>query len=144
LLYYRWNDGFPCTGTAATQFALATWRDVIRMDEDWRTVEKSDGLWMRVYDYHGEAVTCAFLTSHAPLATGRGSRLYVDNDFYPFDPYAPGPGANSFKWVWHGDLTTPAGDPAQLTGLEHGTVAADGYTWREYGAKIMLSPDPRG
>lgn len=144
LLYYRWSNAFPCTQTAATQFTVATWRDVIRMDEAWRTVEKSEGVWLYVYDFHGETVDCAFLTSQRLLATGRGSRQYIDNDFYPWAPYGPGPGANAFKWQWHGDLITTAGDPVQFMGLERGTLAADGNTIRNYEVRLQLSPDPRG
>ena len=143
LLLYRWNDGF-CGGTAATEFVQSTYRDVIQMDERWRTLDKTEGMWFYVYPWNGAStITCAYLRSTAPLATGRGTRLIQDNDFYPFAPYGPGPGANAYFEKFQASLTTPGGENVQFLGMVHLTMAADGQTIRQVRANLQLSPDPR-
>jgi hypothetical protein len=143
LLYYRWDDGF-CGGPAPTEFVQSTYRDIVQIDERWRTLDKTEELWFYVYPWDGTTtVSCAFLRSTTPLATGRGSRLLHDNDFFPFAPYGPGPGANAYFEAYRGSLTTPAGQAVELLAMIHYTVAADGITLRHWNREIRLSPDPR-
>jgi hypothetical protein len=143
IFYYRWDNGF-CGGTTPTEFVKSTFRDVLHVNEAWRTLDQTDGFWFYVYDWNGTAsITCAFLLNNVPLATGRGHRTFLDNDYYPIPPYGPGPYANAFGVVWRGSLTTPAGDAVQFHGREHGLVLPDGETLQVYDVTLMLSPDPR-
>lgn len=142
VLYYRWDNGF-CGGVTPTEFVKSTYRDVLKVNETWRTLDQTEGFWFYVYDWNGTAtITCAFLRN-TPLATGRGHRTFLDNDYYPFAPYGPGPYGNAFGVVWRGSLTTPAGDLVQFHGREHGVVLRDGETLPVYDVTLMLSPDPR-
>lgn len=141
LLYFRWDDGF-CGGVTPTEFVWSTYRDVIRLEESWLTLDKTDGFWFYVYDWHGESVTCAFLRSAARLASGRGTRLLHDNDFYPVAPYGPGPGANAYLVDLHGTLTTTAGGQVELMAQQHITALPDGTIVR-WDNSVRLSPDPR-
>ena len=141
-LYYRWDDGF-CGGVAATDAEYTTYRDIIRIDQSWISHDKDDGMWFYVYPWNGEPIGCAFLKNTTPLATGRGRRMVYDNDYYAYDPYAPGPGANAYMEKYIGQLTTPAGDPVGLEGQTHVTVDGDGYTVRTWRTTLQLSPDPR-
>jgi hypothetical protein len=143
VLYYRWDNGF-CGGVTPSEFILSTYRDVIRVDETWQTLDKTHDFWFYVYEWNGNPfLGCNFLKTHTPLATGRGRRLLHDNDFYPFDPYGPGPGANAYLVELHGDLTTAAGTPTQFAGQIHATVDRDGETVRLWNTDLRLSPDPR-
>lgn len=139
-LYVRFNDGF--CNAAGTQFVSASYRDVIRLDEAWRTVEKAEGLWLYVYEWQSGPITCNWLLNHTPVATGRGTRLYTDNDYYPFGPYAPGPGMNAFRFTFHGQVTTSENEVAVLLGFWNGLADRNGDIVKS-DVKVQLSPDPR-
>lgn len=145
LLYYRFDDAFPCNGVTPTEFVQATYRDVIRIDESWRTVDKTEGLWFYVYPWNGTPASpgCNFLRTTTPLATGRGHRLLTDNDYFPFSPYGPGPGANAYMLRFGGSLTTPAGRLVQFMAQTIATFDPDGTTVRHWDTTLRLSPDPR-
>lgn len=143
VLYYRWDNGF-CGGVTPTEFVQSTYRDVLHVNESWRTLDQTDGFWFYVYDWNGTAaLNCAFLRNNVPLAQGRGHRTFLDNDYYPIPPYGPGPYANAFGVVWRGTLAAPTGEPVQFHGREHAVVLPDGETLRFYDVTLMLSPDPR-
>ena len=143
VLYYRWDNGF-CGGVTPSEFVLSTYHDLIRVDESWQTLDKTDDFWFYVYAWNGNPfIGCNFLKNTTPLATGRGRRLLHDNDYYPFGPYGPGPGANAYLVELHGDLTTPAGTPTQFAGQIHATIDPDGETFRLWNTDLRLSPDPR-
>jgi hypothetical protein len=139
-LYVRFNDAICNAG--ATEFVTASYIDVIRIDQAWRTVEKADGVWLSVYEWNGGAVNCAYLRNNPPLATGRGKRMYTDNDFYPFDPYAPGPGMNAFRFSVHGEVTTSDDQVAVLLAFWNGQADRNGDIVKS-DVKVQLSPDPR-
>ena len=145
LLYYRWDNGFCGAGPAPTDFVLSTFHDVIRIDETWHYLDKTNDYWLYVYPWNGTPAFpgCNYLRNTPRLATGRGDRLLVDNDFYPIAPYAPGPGANAYTVKLNGNLTTPSGAPAQLSAQTHIIVDADGSTIRQAKTTVRLSPDPR-
>lgn len=143
VLYYRWDNGF-CGGVTPTEFVQSTYHDIQRVDDIWQTLDKTEGYWFYVYPWDGVTpVGCAFLRNAPRLATGRGSRMLHDNDYYPFAPFGPGPGANAYMVTLHGSLTTPAGDPVEFLGQTHGTVLPDGNTFTHWDVSLQLSPDPR-
>jgi hypothetical protein len=142
LLYYRWNDGFPCRGIGATTQEETTYHDVVKLDEWWIVQDKDPEMWFYVFPWNGEPFNCAFLANTQFLASGRGTRLIHDNDYYPFDPYAPGPNANAYLERYGGLLTTPAGTQVAFSGETNATADRDGNIIHWLTA-LRLSPDPR-
>lgn len=142
LMAARYNDGFCPTTGQFTESAETDFREVAQIDEAIRLFTGGE-VWLYIYDWHGEVVNCSFLRNHTPLATGMGVETFMDNDFYPFPPYEPGPGTNVFYEHLHGpQLTTPSGGQAEFLGVER--LMADRFgNLVKADVKLQLSPDPR-
>ena len=121
------SEAVPCGGTEPFAFVAVQEAGVIQDVLHGLVVGPEVNL--HVYDFATFVDPCV----STPIAQGTGRVMYTDNDLFN-----AGPGANSWGFRMHGDVTLLSGERAHLVASNHFIIWPDGTFSRIY-RRVRLS-----